>query len=112
MLLLAYTGLRWGEAIGLRVHGLDLLRKRASVSENAVQAGTQIFVGSPKAHKQRTVPLPEFLLPSLARQCEGKGRDDLLWPSDDGEHLRRPHPDLGLVRKGRHRVGHPARHTP
>ncbi len=117
MLLLAYTGLRWGEAIGLRVHGLDLLRKRASVSENAVQAGTQIFVGSPKAHKQRTVPLPEFLLPSLARQCEGKGRDDLLWPSDDGEHLRRPHPTSGWFAKAvtasgiPHATPHDLRHT-
>ena len=60
-----------------------------------MQAGAQIFVGTPKAHKQRTVPLPEFLVPYLARQCEGKGRDDLLWPGDDGEHLRRPHPTSG-----------------
>ena len=32
VLLLAYTGLRWGEAIGLRVRDLDMLRRRASVS--------------------------------------------------------------------------------
>ena len=92
VLVLAYCGLRWGEAIGLRVRDLDMLRKRASISENAVQAGNQIYVGTPKAHKQRTVPLPAFLLPFLARQCEGKGRDALLWPGADGGHLRRPHP--------------------
>ena len=95
VLLLAYTGLRWGEAIGLRVRDLDMLRRRATISENAVQVGADIFVGTPKAHKQRTVPLPEFLLPYLARQCEGRGRDDLLFPGDDGGHLSRPHPTSG-----------------
>lgn len=95
VLLLAYTGLRWGEAIGLRVHDLDLLRKRASITENGVQAGGTIHVGTPKSHKQRTVPLPEFLVAHLARQCEGKSREDLLWTSEDGGHLRRPHPTSG-----------------
>ena len=99
VLLLAYTGLRWGEAIGLRVSDLDMLRRRASISENAVQSGAQIHVGTPKAHKQRTVPLPEFLLTYLARQCEGRGRDDLLFPGDDSGHLRRPHPESGWFAK-------------
>ena len=57
---------------GLRVSDLDMLRKRATISENAVQSGRKIHVGTPKAHKRRTVPLPAFLLPYLARQCEGK----------------------------------------
>jgi integrase len=99
VLLLVYTGLRWGEVCGLRVHDLDMLRKRASVVENAVQSGTRIHVGTPKAHKQRDVPLPEFLLTYLARQCEGKGREDLLFPGDDGKHLRRPHPTSGWFAK-------------
>ena len=98
VLLLAYTGLRWGEAVGLRVRDLDLLRKRVTIVENAVQSGTSIHVGTPKAHKQRVVPLPPFLVPHLARQCEGKGRDDLLF-GKDGEHLRRPHPVSGWFAK-------------
>jgi site-specific recombinase XerD len=99
VLLLAYTGLRWGEAVGLRVHDLDMLRRRATIAENAVQSGGEIHVGTPKAYKQRTVPLPQFLLTYLARQCEGKGRDDLLFPGDDGGHLRRPHPTSGWFAK-------------
>jgi integrase len=99
VLLLAYTGLRWGEAIGLRICDLDMLRRRASISENAVQSGTQIHIGTPKAHKQRTVPLPEFLLTYLARQCEGRSGEDLLFPGDDGKHLRRPHPESGWFAK-------------
>jgi hypothetical protein len=77
VLFLAYTGLRRGEAIGLHVRDLNMLRKRATISENAVQSGSQIFVGTPKSHKQRTVPLPEFLLSYLGRQCEGRGRHRL-----------------------------------
>ena len=57
---------------------MDMLRKRATISENAVQSGKRVYVGTPKAPKQRTVPLPSFLLPYLGRQCEGKSRDALL----------------------------------
>uniref|UniRef100_UPI002F96691C hypothetical protein n=1 Tax=Mycobacterium mantenii TaxID=560555 RepID=UPI002F96691C len=46
VLFLAYTGLRWGEGVGLRVRDLDLLRKRATIAENAVQSGRRIFVGT------------------------------------------------------------------
>jgi integrase len=45
------------------------------------------------------VPLPEFLLTYLARQCEGRRREDLLFPGDDGRHLRRPHPESGWFAK-------------
>lgn len=117
VLLLAYTGLRWGEAVGLRVHDLDMLRRRASITENAVETGGTVHVGTPKAHKQRTVPLPEFLLTYLAQQCEGKRRDGLLFPGHDGKHLRRPHPTSGWFAKAvvasgiPHATPHDLRHT-
>lgn len=99
VLLLAYTGVRWGEATGLRVRDLDLLRKRATVNENAVWVGSEIFVGTTKSHKSRSVPLPGFLLPELARQCEGQDRDELLFPDDDGGYLQRPHTGSGWFDK-------------
>lgn len=91
VLLLAYTGLRWGEATGMRVRDLDLLRRRATIDENAVAVGRQIIVGTTKGHKRRTVPLADFLVPYLARACEGKDRDALVFPGDDGLHMSRPH---------------------
>ena len=87
-----------GEAVGLRVRDLDMLRRRATISENAVQVGQEICVGTPKAHKRRSVPLPEFLLPYLARQCDGRDRDDLLFPGKDGGHLKRPRTDGWFVK--------------
>ena len=63
------------------------------------------------------MPLPEFLLPYLARQCEGKSRHDLLWSGDDGGHLKRPHPTSGWFAKAVAESGiplatpHDLRHT-
>lgn len=89
VLTLAYTGLRWGEAIGLRVKDLDMLRRRINVTVNAVEVGGVIEVGTPKTHKRRSVAFPAFLADLLARQCEGKGREDLVFSDEHGGHLRR-----------------------
>ena len=86
---LAYTGLRWGEATGLRLRHVDTLRRRVSVEENAVMVGTVIHVGTPKTHETRSVPYPEFLALPIAKLCEGKSRDDLLF-GDGRLHMRLP----------------------
>lgn len=78
---LAYTGLRWGEATALRVKSLDMLRRRVNITENAVTVGTEVIVGTPKNHTARSVPFPAFLGELLARQCEGRSRDSLLFGS-------------------------------
>ncbi|CAH0274625.1 Putative prophage phiRv2 integrase [Arthrobacter sp. Bi83] len=88
VLVLAYCGIRWGEATALRVKHLDMLRRRLMIEENAVQVGSVIELGTPKNHKKRTVPFPRFLGEHLARQCEGKARDDLVFPGENGHHLR------------------------
>lgn len=79
VLFLAYTGLRWGEATGLRVKHVDALGRRVSVQENAVMVGTVIHVGTPKTHETRSVPYPEFLALPIAQMCEGKTRDAILF---------------------------------
>jgi integrase len=89
VLVLAYTGLRWGEATGLRVKDVNPLRKRLSVIQNAVDVGGKVIVGTPKNHKRRTVPYPELLSAALAEQMVGKGPDDLVFSAPDGGYLRR-----------------------
>lgn len=91
---LAYTGLRWGEATGLRVKHVDALRRRVNVEENAVLVGAVIHVGTPKTHEHRSVPYPEFLALSIARLCEGKRREDLLF-GDGLVHMRLPNSVAG-----------------
>ena len=87
--MLTHTGLRWGEAIGLRVSDLNLLRRRINVTVNAVEVGGAIEVGTPKTHKRRSVSFPTFLADELARPCAGKSAVDLVFASSSGSHLRR-----------------------
>src|ERR1700730_6481060 len=54
VLLLAYTGIRWGEAVALRVADVEFLRRRLSAAENAVQLGVNA-VGPTKGRKARSV---------------------------------------------------------
>lgn len=82
VLFLAYTGLRWGEATGLREKHVNALRRRVSVEENAVLVDGVIHIGTPKTHGSRSVPYPAFLELPIAKLCEGKNRDALLFGAD------------------------------
>lgn len=90
VLVLAYCGLRWGEAIGLRVRDVEFLRRRLSVHENAVQLGVDHAVGPTKGRKARSVPVPAFVLDELSTRCAGKPLDDLVFAGRDGGYLPRP----------------------
>jgi integrase len=90
ILVLAYCGLRWGEAIALRVTDIEFLRRRLLVSENAVQLSVNHAVGPTKGRKARSVPVPEFVLDELSIQCKGKPVGDLVFPGRDGGYLPRP----------------------
>ncbi|MCZ1075045.1 tyrosine-type recombinase/integrase [Rhodococcus sp. A5(2022)] len=115
--LLAYCGLRWGEAVGLRVSDLDMLRRRVNVSRNAVQVGAHIAVGTTKSNKPRSIPIPRFLLEELAEQVRAKERHDLVFPGPDGAYLRRPNSERGWFRAAARKAGaeeltpHDLRHT-
>lgn len=94
VLTAAYTGLRWGELTGLKVRDVDALNRRLSVQENAVKVGAEILTGTPKTHERRSVPYPKFLSLPIAKQCEGKGRDALLF-GDGLVHVPRPRTSEG-----------------
>ena len=87
VLTLAYTGLRWGEATGLRVRSVNRLRKRFVIEENAVMIAYVIHVGTPKTHEKRSVPYPERLAPMIEQACVGKGPEGLLF-GDGVNHMR------------------------
>jgi len=95
VLVLGYTGLRWGEATALRVRHIDLLRGRLEVSEAVVEVGGRLIFGTPKSHGARSVPVPKFLRGDLAEQLAGKAADDLVFCSPRGAPLR-----VGNFRRG------------
>ncbi|HEY8317700.1 MAG TPA: tyrosine-type recombinase/integrase [Amnibacterium sp.] len=79
VLLLAYTGLRWGEAVALRVGAVDLDRRRLLVSANAVNVAGRIVAGTPKGHVSRSVPIPAFLVDDMRRLCGGRPTEALVF---------------------------------
>lgn len=89
VLVLSYCGIRWGEAAGLRVIDVDFDRRRLNVAENAVEVGGRIEVGTPKSHKQRSVPFPASLKWPLHQVCVGKDQQALVFPGADGDYMRR-----------------------
>jgi integrase len=86
--LLAYTGLRWGEATALQVKRLDLMRRRLEVVRTAIDLGQDIGYGTPKTHQHRSVPIPRSLVDQLVEHVAGKDPEDLVFTSPRGAPLR------------------------
>jgi len=88
--VLAYCGLRWSEAIALRVADVEFLRRRLSVSVSAVEVGARHAVGPTKGRKARSVPVATFVLDELSVKCRGKAPGELVFPGPAGGYLPRP----------------------
>lgn len=82
--VLAFCGLRWGEASALRVKDIDLARRRISVHTTDSDVGGHIQDSTPKSHKIRSVPFPETLLPYLRERTIGKKPTDRLFATERG----------------------------
>ncbi len=85
--VLAYSGLRWGEAVALRGDQVDVLRRRVHVRESATLVNGELVWGPPKSHRARTVVIPQFLADELAPLVSG---DQLVFMSPNGQPLRSP----------------------
>jgi integrase len=87
-LLLGWTGLRFGEAAGLRSGAIDTLRRRLRITESVAEVRGRVIVGTPKSHAARTVALPGFLAPLLGEYLARVGRDGLAFPDRGGGPIR------------------------
>lgn len=81
-LVLAFTGLRFGEAAALRVGDLD--GRRLSVRSAIATVGGRQVRGETKTHRDRVVVLPEAVAERVARLAEGRRPDDPLLPAVKG----------------------------
>jgi integrase len=84
VLLLAYAGLRWGEAVALRWEHVDVARRRVDVRESATEVGDHLEWGTPKTHETRTVIVPRFVIES-----PGAPGDGLVFTAPRGGPLRK-----------------------
>jgi integrase len=90
ILTLAYTGIRWGEAVALTVADVDLVKRRLWIYRTATEVEGHIHIGAPKSWQTRSVPFPEFLTPRLAARVSNRKRDAVVFPSVSGGILPRP----------------------
>jgi integrase len=85
--VLAYAGVRWGEAVALRGIQVDVLRRRIHVRESATLVNGELVWGTPKSHRARTIVIPRFLAEELALLIAA---EDLIFTSPGGRPLRSP----------------------
>lgn len=95
LLTLAYTGIRWGEAVALEVKDIDAARGRLHIFTNAVEVNGELHIGTPKSNRARRVPIPDFLLAEMVRHVEGQPKGALVFPAADGGYMRRTRASSG-----------------
>jgi len=88
VLVLAFTGLRWGEMAALKERRWDSQRKRLRIVESVADVNGVLEWGTPKTHQQRSVPAPAWLAERIDVAASGLRPDDLLFPSAGGGVMR------------------------
>lgn len=89
--ILAYGGLRWGEAVVLRRGRCDLLRSKLMIRESLSEVRGHLYFGPTKTHEDRVIVLPKFLRGAMAvhlAQYVPPEPDALVFTSPQGEPLR------------------------
>jgi integrase len=88
VLMLAYTGIRWGELAGIRVGRVAPGARRVHIAEAMTEVDGRAIFGPPKTHADRWVAVPRFLQARIGELMAGKAPGDLLFTSPQGEVLR------------------------
>jgi integrase len=93
VLLLVATGLRWGEAIGLRVGDVDLLARvpilRVQRALHELSSSGELVFTDPKTrHSRRTVSFTTKVAAALAGLVAGRDRDEQLFLTLTGRTVR------------------------
>lgn len=87
-LVLAYCGLRYGEAAALRVKRVDLMRRRLEIVESMTTISGRAVFGTPKTGRTRSVPVPAFLADRLKYALAELEPDAFVFAAPRGGVLR------------------------
>jgi integrase len=88
--VLAYGGLRWGEAMALRRSSCNLLRNRLEVRESVSEVAGGLHYGPPKTTQARIVVIPEPVKELPAGHLEkfvDKEADALVFTTEERTHI-------------------------
>ena len=91
ILVLAYGGIRWAEAVGLKLGRVNLLRRRIEVTETLSEVNGKLYAVPPKTWESRTIAIPPFVANAIGihigRFTDGDP-DSLVFTTDAGTPLR------------------------
>jgi integrase len=88
VLVLAYCGLRFGEAAALRVRDVDLERRRIIVRASLSEVDGHLIEGKTKTRRIRSVRIPSILVPPLEDQLRDKTPAARAFAGARGKDLR------------------------
>jgi integrase len=91
--VLAYGGLRWGEACALRRGRCDIARSRLEIMESLSDVNGQLHFGPTKTYSRRSARLPRFVSELLAEHIvryTDERSDALVFTAPEGGPLRGP----------------------
>lgn len=90
VMILAYSGLRFGELVGLNIEDVDLAGRRLRVRRSMTQVGGRLAESLPKSRAgYRSVPIPRRIESILAGRIEGRGVGEPAVTSPRGFRLSR-----------------------
>lgn len=95
VLVLAYSGMRWGEMRALQGCDVDLASRRIQVRRNVVNVDGRDVEGTPKSWKPRSVVVPAKVAMELRRHNPRCAPTALFFPGADGGFLERTHKGSG-----------------
>jgi integrase len=88
VLLAAWCGLRFGELAELRRADVDLRARVVRIRRGVIRADGGRQVKDPKSEAgKRDVSIPPHLMPAVNDHLAGVGRNALLFPAANGDHL-------------------------
>lgn len=88
VLLLVYSGMRFGEAAALTVGDLDLLRRVVRIRQQVSEVRGRLNQTPTKGKRRRELLIPQFLVEPLSIACQGKKWSDQIFAAPKGGTLR------------------------
>ena len=95
VLLVAYSGMRWGEHVALRANRVDVARRRITVDRQVIETRSGLKLAPPKSRRKRVTMFPAAtpadvdLAAMVTRRLDEVGPDGLLFPAPHGKWARR-----------------------
>src|SRR3954447_18126262 len=115
ILLVAYSGMRWGEHAALTADRIDPVRRRVSVDRQVVELRSELIETLPKGRRRRVTMYPACtpggvdLAAMVQRRLDELDDDELMFPAPTGGWERRSNYGRNLWDKAAEDVGWPRR---